>query len=403
MLGGIVEHVAKDLLHALAVSHDRRHLFVGAFVAHVDALLPEQLAVGVDRVLQFARKINALHAQREAPVLHLGKLQQLFDHRGESAGLFQDDPEAALGLVDVRARIGRKRLGPAADGCERGAQLVGNRRDKLLLDLFRLADLERHIVDIVHEFSQLVAVAVFDQNTVASAGNAARRIAHHRHRLHNVVNKNGIRRRNERHAHERRRRGEQRFHQHPVLCLAQRRYIAQHADHAGIEKQRIGHRKNIFPRLRVAPLKRCHIAGDGALNVLRSGQRACRETVGRDLHAAVRIDKLQFDRVLFLKGLRGIRGKAVVFAVALHAVAREGLRRDARAAFKTRAHRIIVVFLHAHAEKGHRQNKQQQDRQHRRKHPPLAKASDMQRRGKAFSIFRHCSPSFVRCVHTVHL
>ena len=248
--------------------------------------------------------------------------------------------------------------------------------------------------------------AIFINNVVqpvAVVSDAARRIAHHRHRLHNVVNKNGIRRRNERHAHERRRRGEQRFHQHPVLCLAQRRYIAQHADHAGIEKQRIGHRKNIFPRLRIAPLKRCHIAGDGALNVLRSGQRACREAVGRDLHAAVRIDKLQFDRVLFLKGLRGIRGKAVVFAVALHAVAREGLRRDARAAFKTRAHRIIVVFLHAHAEKCHCQHKQQQDRQHRRKHPPLAKAADMQRRGKAFSIFRHCSPSFVRCVHTVHL
>ena len=244
---------------------------------------------------------------------------------------------------------------------------------------------------------------VLDHDAVAAARNAACRVAHDCDGLDDVVDKNSIRRRNQRHAHECRRRSEQRLDQHAMLRLAQRCHVPQHADDAGVKKQRIRHREDILPRLRIAALKRRHFTADRAVNVARAGQRARRQPVGRDLHASVRVDELELDRVLFFERFGGVRREAVIFAVALHAVAREGLRRDTRAALKARAHRIVIVFLHAHAEKRHRQHQQQQDRQHRRKHPPLTKATDVQRRSKAFSIVRHRCPSFVRCAHTVHL
>ena len=142
MLGRVVEHIAEDLLHALAVCHDRRHILVRALVADLDALLPEELEIGVDCVLELAGKIDALHAQREAPVLHLREFEQFLDHRRQAAGLFQNDAEAALRLVDVRAGVGGERLRPTADGGQRRPQLVRDRRDKFLLDLLGLADLE---------------------------------------------------------------------------------------------------------------------------------------------------------------------------------------------------------------------------------------------------------------------
>ena len=405
MLGGIVQHVAEDLLHALAVRHDRRDIVVGARVADLDALLPEKLEIRVHRVLQLAGKVHALHAQREASVLHLGEFEQLLDHCRQAARFLQDDAEAALGLVQIAAGVHAQRLRPAADGRQRRSQLVGDRRDELLLYLFGLADLHRHIVDVVDQLAELVAVTILDHDAVAAARDTPCRVAHDGDGLDDVVDENGVRRRDEHHAHERRRGREQRIHQHPVLRLAQRRHIPQHAHHAGVEIQRVGHRKDVFPRLRVAPLIGCHLAADGRVDIARAGQRARRQSVGRDLHAPVRIDELQLDRILFLKGLGRVGRKAVILAVALHAVARKGLRRDVRAALKARAHRAVVVFLHADAEQRHRQHQQQQNGQRRAEEPALPKAADVQRRNEAFFVLRHGAPlPFVLLfAHTFHL
>ena len=127
MLGRVVEHIAEDLLHALAVCHDRRHILVRALVADLDALLPEELEIGVDCVLELAGKIDALHAQREAPVLHLREFEQLLDHRIKAVRLGADDREAAA-VVFIRWVVDiADRLDPSPDGGQRRAQLVADR------------------------------------------------------------------------------------------------------------------------------------------------------------------------------------------------------------------------------------------------------------------------------------
>ena len=62
VLGGVVQHVAKHLLQPLRVAGDG--LVVQRLVAGVlqrDAVLPEQLPVGVDRVLQLRLQVGILH------------------------------------------------------------------------------------------------------------------------------------------------------------------------------------------------------------------------------------------------------------------------------------------------------------------------------------------------------
>ena len=187
MLGGVVQHVAEHLLQPLRVAGDGRQVLIPALVVQFDALLPEQLAVGEDGVLKLRLQVHLLHPEGESAVLHLGEFQQLLYHGREPPGLVQNDADAAAHLGGVICGVLQNRLAPAVDGSEGRPQLVGHGGDELGFHLLVLADLEGHIVDVVHQFPQLVRVLVFDLEAIAPGRDPLGRLRHHGHRLHHVV------------------------------------------------------------------------------------------------------------------------------------------------------------------------------------------------------------------------
>ena len=107
MLGGVVQHVGEHLLEPLGVAGDGLlEQLAAALVFQGDAVLPEQLPVGVDGVFKLRLQVHGFHPQREAAVLHLGELQQLLHHVGKAAGLLEDDAQAAVELPGIAAAVG---------------------------------------------------------------------------------------------------------------------------------------------------------------------------------------------------------------------------------------------------------------------------------------------------------
>ncbi len=99
---------------------------------------------------------------------------------------------AAEGYLSDTAPVCQQRFAPAADGCERRPQLVGNRRDKFRFHFLVLADLHGHIVDIVHQLAQLAGILVFQREAVASLRDPLGSVRYHRHRLHHIVDENQV-------------------------------------------------------------------------------------------------------------------------------------------------------------------------------------------------------------------
>ena len=78
-------------------------------------------------------------------------------------------------------------LAPTIDGRQGGAELVGHGGDELRLDLLTLADLQGHIVDVVHQLPHLIGVGVGQLDAVAAAGDALGGVRHLSHRGHHAV------------------------------------------------------------------------------------------------------------------------------------------------------------------------------------------------------------------------
>ena len=154
MLGGVVQHVAEHLLQPLGIPGDGLGIqLLIAVIVQLDAVLAEQLPIGIDGVLQLRLQVHFLHLQGKAAVLHFGKLQQLLHHARQAAGLLDDDAQAPAQLAGVAAFIPQQGLAPAADGRQRGAQLVGHGGDELRLHFLALADFQGHVVDVVHQLA----------------------------------------------------------------------------------------------------------------------------------------------------------------------------------------------------------------------------------------------------------
>ena len=61
VLGGVVQQVAEHLPQPLRVPRDGRKLLVAVEVVEFNALPPEELPVGIDRILQFRLDVHGLH------------------------------------------------------------------------------------------------------------------------------------------------------------------------------------------------------------------------------------------------------------------------------------------------------------------------------------------------------
>ena len=140
VLGGVVEDVEKHLLEALRVAGHERDLLLGRVVDELHPVLPQQLLIGEDGVLELALDVEQLHAQVEAAVLDAGEFQQLLDEARQARGLLGDDGDAAAGVA-LDGGVEHERFAPASDGGQGRAQLVRDRRDELRLHFFAAADL----------------------------------------------------------------------------------------------------------------------------------------------------------------------------------------------------------------------------------------------------------------------
>ena len=296
MLGGIVQHVAEHLLQPLRVAGNGRQLVVAGHIVELNALLPEQLPVGKNRVLEFRLKIHVLQLQGEAAVLHLGKLQQLLHHVGEPAGLPQDDPHAAAQLLGVAAVIGQQRFAPAVDGREGRAQLVGHGGDELRLHLFALADLQGHLVDVVHQLPHFVVIFIGNLDAVAAAGDTLGGLRHVRHGRGDLPHKGQVHRQHHAaddhgDAHD----GQRQQHYLPVK-VAGGRHQTHGAHHAAIIPQRRRDRQNTLPRQGVFTGIGLHFAAVQGAAHLRSFRREADSLAAAGaVDAAAPVQKLQLD------------------------------------------------------------------------------------------------------------
>ncbi len=376
VLAGVVQHVGKDLLHALTVGCDGRDLFLARIVADLDALLAKQLAIGVNSVLQLGNEVDRVDAEREAAVLDLREIEQLLHHGGETARLLADDGKAAASLLRVADGVGLQRLRPAVDGGERRAQLVGNGGDELLLDLLRLGDLERHIVDVVHQLAQLVPIAVVDADAVASAGDAPRRVRHDGDGLDHAVDEQHVGDQDQYDRQQREPCRDEEIDEDLMLHRAQAGHIAQHAHDTRVEHKRAGDGKDALSRLWIAPLKMADTPGDGALDVLRTRRCSGGQSIGRRLNTPVRVDELQFQLILVRKGLHRIGRKPVILAVAAHTVTGKRIGRDACARLQIGEHTAVIILRRRDGKNRHRQNQQNHHRQRSADQPALPQAAD---------------------------
>ena len=94
--------------------------------------------------------------------------------------------------------------------------------DELLLDLLGLRDLERHIVDVVHQLAELVAVVVVDQDAVAAGGDAPCGVGHDGDRLGDVVDEDGVGEDGKAHAQQRNADGDRHADEHAAVPRAAR-------------------------------------------------------------------------------------------------------------------------------------------------------------------------------------
>ena len=380
VLGGVVQYVAEYLLQALRIPLDKgQQVSVAGVVLQGDAVLAEKLLVGENGVLQLRLEVHVLDLEGEAPVLHLGKVQQLLHHGGQAPGLVDDDPDAPAELLGVVGKaVVQNSLPPAVDGGEGGSELVGDGGDKLAFHFLILADFQGHVVDVVHQLPQLVGVLVFDPGAVASGGDALGRLRHHRHRLHHVVDKEEVGKHHQQHAHQGDEENRQDHEHHLLVHGPQGGHQAHDAHHPAVDGQGTGHGQDFLPRLQVPAL----VGRGGHLVFLedlkdvvgaRVGPR--RQPGGGNLDAPAGADELELDAVFILEALGGldslliIAGKAVV-----HKVFVEGVGQGLGPGFQALLHGAVVVVGNARGEQRHHQHQQGPDGEDGVENPTLPQA-----------------------------
>ena len=364
VLGGVVQQVAEHLLQPIRVAGDG--LFVDGLIAGVlqgDAVLLEQLPVGVYRVLQFRLQIHILHLEGKAPILHAGELQQLLHHVRQATGLLDDDAQSAAQLLHVAALVCQQRLAPAVDGRQGRAQLVGHRGDELGLHFLTLADLAGHIVDIAHQLAHLVGIPVGYLLAVAAAGDTLGGLRHGGNRRHHIVDEDHAGQDDQAHHRQHDTADHQHRQQHLTVDVPDGGDVTHDAHHLTVELQQAGHGKDTLPRLAVTAYEILHLTGlHGPENLRRVGICGRRQAAGGDLHPAGAVEKLQLNAVTILKGRRVQRGAAVVLPIAGHDVGVEIVRAGGRLGPEGRLGAVIVVAGKAH---GDQHAHQQQNDHHR--------------------------------------
>ena len=346
MLGGIVQNIQEDLLHARRVTGDFGDIVVIFQIVQHNALLPQPGAVHEYGVLKLRAQVARHDVQGKAAVLKAGELQQLLDHVRQAGGLALDDAQAAAGLSAVNASSGgQQRFAPAADGCERGAQLMRDGRDELGLHFLCAADLFRHFVDGVRQLADLVVGLPRDLHAIAAGGDALGRGGQLLHRDKDGFDKVAAADiDNEQHDQADKRGAQAEEHDLPVGA-AQARDIAKHADDLAVRiDERAGDCHDALTGRGICSgVGRDGLRLNGLADVGRHTGHTGVHAVGRGDDAVVRVDELQLHLVLRVKALGEFCAGLVIFVVALADVVVEKARARSRFGLHPGLHAGVVI------------------------------------------------------------
>ena len=376
VLGRIVQQIAEHLTQPPWVSGDGDHLLRALGILQSDALLAEELPVGVHRVLQFRFQIQRLHRQGEAAVLNAGELQQLLHHVGQPVGLRHDDVHPFAHVARVLQLTALNRLRPAGDGGERGAQLVGDGRNKLRLGLFRLLDLQRHVIDGVCELSDLVIELLLDLDAVAAVRNEAGRLVDAGQRLHDGTHEIQVR---EIHHSQNGDPDQGAYTDGQEQLPVHRRHRGDEPDHAHcgpLVDDRGGHGHDPLPCLGVLSRPGLHIAAlHGAGDVRRPRHRARGgQAVAGTQQRTVCLDELHLQLLLIRKFCYIVLGCRPVLPPGVDAEAPGRVRGPGG---EVVPHGPLIVRPQGQGERSHGQQQDQGHHAHAVHQPALPDAPDL--------------------------
>lgn len=90
-------------------------------------------------------------------------------------------PVSRVGMVDIL--VHEHSFAPASDGGEGSAQLMGYRRDEVVLELFRVGKFLRHVVDHIAELADFIVIFLFQPGLEVALGNAPGSFSDLTHRI----------------------------------------------------------------------------------------------------------------------------------------------------------------------------------------------------------------------------
>ncbi len=170
VLGGVVKNVQKHLTHTRHVARDLRNLLIAAVVVQADALLPQPVAVHEDRILKLRQNIGGFDMELKRPscmrvnssssstmpVRRLASRAMITTPRRVSASRFSDvrsvSPQPEMAVSGVRSSCDTEEMNSVC--------------------VFRLTNLDGHIIDGTDQLADLVVILAGDLHTVGAGGNA---------------------------------------------------------------------------------------------------------------------------------------------------------------------------------------------------------------------------------------
>ena len=256
---------------------------------------------------------------------------------------------------------------------------MGDGGDELAFHLLVLADLQGHLVNVVHQLPQLVAVPVLHLGAVAPGADALGGAGKHRHRLHHVVDEDEVRDEDQGHAEGRHPDHHQDRDEDLPVRLLQGCHQPENAHHPAVRHDGAGDGEDVLLGLRVlAPEGLDALQPDGVADVPGARGHAGGEVGGGDQDLAAGGEELELDDLLLLKGVGVVGGLLVELGIAAGEVMAEGVRRGLGPLLQSPAHAAVVVLGNAGSHQDHNQDQQHADRRHGVHHPPLPQAPDMQ-------------------------
>ena len=181
VLDGVIQDIDKHLPQPVAVcinDDDALRLLVQQGLVFPSG----PLSVHQHHIAQLRRQVHILAGKHHPPALDAGKVQKLLHHLRKPLRLPHDDLHALPPCFGVQVVVAQQRFAPAPYGGQRGAQLVGNRRDEVIFHLLGVTQLLRHIVDGGAQLADLIVIVGVQPHIKVALGDLPGGPAHLAHR-----------------------------------------------------------------------------------------------------------------------------------------------------------------------------------------------------------------------------